>query len=600
MRASLRSIYRSGTRLAARFSGALRKRDGYVTRVFDGRDLGNDDRYSLNGGLNWAPSAKFELFVHADYTKRDENGAPFVFAGINETAPVPAIVSVGAGCPGATIPFLPPGDPRLGPPNVPLIDDPRCANDFQARGDFTSGGTAPVAEHIRGLGRQRYRGLELTPKVSLKSITAYRSTGSVGVRDADNTPFVILTTDLTTDSGQFSQELQVQFKSDRTSAILGGYYFNEATDERASVPLAFPPTPPLIASILAGGPGSRDLQFSDLETDSLAAFGQVSVRPVKRLELAAGLRYTEDRKNYQGTVLNLFPSTRPDPDPLPTLAIPEGGPLYIYNRPFEDKFSALTGSASVQYRWNDSISTYASYSRSFKSGGFNTRYNAPPPGFVPVPFDEEKVDSFELGAKLDFRRDFRLNLAAFQADYDDIQLIFRQGVVPLLFNAGKASIKGVEAELSYRPTFGLILEGGLGTLDDEIESITEVPGASATVTPGDDLPLTPSFQGNLRIAFPITLNDRFALTPRVDGSYTSKLTFITGSVPIIEQPGCFVGNASLTLADKSKHWQLTAGVLNLFDERYLIQGNASLATLGYAERMFARPRNWFLQFSVDF
>jgi iron complex outermembrane recepter protein len=41
-------------------------------------------------------------------------------------------------------------------------------------------------------------------------------------------------------------------------------------------------------------------------------------------------------------------------------------------------------------------------------------------------------------------------------------------------------------------------------------------------------------------------------------------------------------------------------VLNLFDERYLIQGNASLATLGYAEKIFARPRSWFVQVSVDF
>jgi iron complex outermembrane receptor protein len=73
-----------------------------------------------------------------------------------------------------------------------------------------------------------------------------------------------------------------------------------------------------------------------------------------------------------------------------------------------------------------------------------------------------------------------------------------------------------------------------------------------------------------------------------------------GSDPLIEQDGYFVGNATLTLADKSKGWQLTAGVLNLSDERYLLQGNASLATLGYAERIFARPRNWFLQLSVDF
>jgi len=38
----------------------------------------------------------------------------------------------------------------------------------------------------------------------------------------------------------------------------------------------------------------------------------------------------------------------------------------------------------------------------------------------------------------------------------------------------------------------------------------------------------------------------------------------------------------------------------LFDERYLIQGNASLATLGYAERIYARPRTWYVQLSASF
>jgi iron complex outermembrane recepter protein len=586
---------------AARLSVGFRQRDGYVSRPFDGRDLGNDDSYSVNGGLKWTPSPNSLIYLRADYTKRNENGAPFVFAGINENAAVPAIVSVAAGCPGATIPFLPPTDPRFGPPFVPPIDDPRCANDSLALGDSASGGTAPVVSLSEVWGVAGTATVQLTDTVALRSITAYRSTGSRGVRDADNTPFELITTDLTTDSTQFSEELQLQFNLDKVSAILGAYYFSEATDERLTVFLPFPPAPPIIASLLAGGPGARDLQVSDLHTDSLAAFGQLSVKPMDRLELAAGLRYTEDRKTYQGTVLNLFPSTQPDPDPLPTQAIPEGGPLFVFDRPFEDTFSALTGSASIQYRWDDSLSTYASYSRSFKSGGFNTRYNAPPPGFVPVPFAEETVDSYELGAKFGAGHKFRLNLAAFQADYHDIQMIFRQGVVPLLFNAGEATIKGVEAEFQYRPAFGLILEGAFSTLDDEIKSITEIPGAVATVAPGDELPLTPSFQGNLGLSVPITLNDSFTLTPRVDGSYSSALTFITpGSVPLIEQDEYFVSSASLTLANTERHWGVTAGVQNLLDERYLLQANASLATLGYAETIYARPRSWFLQLSLDF
>lgn len=589
-----------GDTAAARVSGGFRKRDGYVIRAFDGLDLGNDNSYSFNGALKWEPSPSFDLFLRADYSRRDEHGAPFVFAGINEQAPVAAIVSVAAGCPGATIPFAPiaPGNPRFGPPNVPMINDARCANDFQARGPFVNGGTAPVMSRSEVWGVGATGTIRLTDAATIKLITAYRDTESRGIRDADNTPFLMITTDVGAKSWQFSQEVQLQLDWGPFNAILGGYYFNEATRERATVPLAFPPSPPVIASILAGGPGSRDLQISRLKTDSLAGFGEISFEPAKGLELSGGLRYTTDRKTFQGTVLNLFPGTQPDPNPLPTLAIPQGGPLFLYNRPFSRTFSALTGSASVQYRWSNAISTYASYARSFKSGGFNTRYNAAPPGNVPLPFDEESVTSYEVGAKTNIGR-LRLNLAAFQADYDDIQLIFRQGVVPLLFNAGKARIRGVEAEASYRAPWGLILDAGASFLDDEIRSVTAVPGATATVAPGDDLPLTPDLQANIGLAFEFDLGGQTTLTPRFDGSYTSKVAFITGSIPLIEEDGYFVANASLTLK-LADQYELSGGVQNLFDERYLIQGNASLATLGYAERIFARPRSWYVQLSGRF
>jgi iron complex outermembrane receptor protein len=321
-------------------------------------------------------------------------------------------------------------------------------------------------------------------------------------------------------------------------------------------------------------------------------------RPARIDAITGGLRYTTDRKTFQGTVFNLFPATLPDPDPLPTLAIPQGGPLFLYSRPFVGTFSALTGSASIQYRWSDAISTYASYARSFKSGGFNTRYNSPPPGNVPASFGEESVTSYEIGAKTNIGG-VRLNLAAFQANYDDIQLIFRQGVVPVLFNAGKARIRGLEAEASYRAPWGLVLNASASTLDDEIRSITPVPGATATVAPGDDLPLTPDYQANIGVGFEFDLGGGTSLTPRFDGNYQSKVAFITGSIPLIEEDGYFTANASLALklADR---YEISAGVTNLSDERYLIQGNASLATLGYAERIYARPRTWYVQLSGSF
>jgi iron complex outermembrane receptor protein len=589
-----------GETVAMRVSGGFRKRDGYVRRAYDGLDLGNDNSRTLNGALRWEATPSLTISLRADYTHRKEHGAPFVFAGINEKAPVPAIVSVAAGCPGATIPFAPiaPGDPRFGAPSVPLIDDARCANDFQAKGKFVNGGTAPVMSRSTVWGASGTATLELNDSLKLKSITAYRSTRSRGVRDADNTPFLIITTDVGGHSDQFSEELQLQYDSGPVSGIVGAYSFDEDTFERATVPLSFPPSPPVIGSILAGGPGTRDLQLSNLGTRSLAGFGELSVEVADGLELTGGLRYTEDRKTFQGTVLNLFPATLPDPDPLPTQAIPDGGPLYIYPTPNRRTFSALTGSASAAYEVASWLNTYVSYARSFKSGGFNTRYNAPPPGNVPAPFSDETVDSYEIGAKIGLSR-FRLNLAAFQANYDNIQLVFRQGVVPLLFNAGKARIRGFEAEASYHSLGGLILDAGMSVLDDKIKSITPVPGATATVAPGDDLPLTPSFQGNFSVGYEIPVGGRYTVTPRFEGSYTSHLTFITGSVPEIEQKGYFVANGSIEVGIDDR-WKIQAGVINLFDKHYLIQGNASLGTLGYAEKIYARPRNWYLQVGLEF
>ncbi len=589
-----------GTTAAARFSGGFRKRDGYVIRVVDGLDLGNENRFSLAASLLWEPSSDFDLFLRADYSKQDENGAPFTFAGINEQAPVAAIASVAAGCPGATIPFAPlvPGDPRFGAPNVPMVNDIRCANDLQARGPYVNGGTAPVESNSEVWGIGATANIRLTDVASVKLITSYRETESRGIRDGDNTPLLLITTDVAAQSAQFSQEVQLQLDFGSVNAIVGGYYFNEVTDERATVPLAFPPSPPVIGSLLAGGPGSRDLQLSRLKTDSVAAFGELAWNVTDALEISGGLRYTSDRKHYRGTVLNLFPATLPDPNPLPTLATSQGGTLFIFNRPFMQDFSALTGSASIQYRWNDAISTYASYAKSFKSGGYNTRYNAAPAGNLPVPFAEESVTSYEIGAKTNIGR-LRLNLAAFQAEYQDIQLIFRQGVVPLLFNAGEARIRGLEAEASLRTSWGLTFDAGISLLDDQIKSITPVPGATATVTPNDDLPFTPDVQANFGIAYAIPLGGDMTLTPRVDGSYQSKITFITGSIPLIEEDGYFVGNASLTLK-LGNGIEVSGGVNNLLDERYLIQGNASLATLGYAERIFARPRSWYVQVAASF
>ncbi|WP_308366814.1 MULTISPECIES: TonB-dependent receptor domain-containing protein [unclassified Microbulbifer] len=589
--------------LGLRLSAGTRKRDGYVTREFDGQDLGNENGYTLKGTLRWTPSDSLDVILRADYTEKDEHGSPFVFKGINTNAPVPAIVSVAAGCPGATMPFAPlePGDPRFGAPFVPDTDDPRCANNHYDKGPYTNGGTAPVESTFEGYGSSGTLAWQLNDALELRSITAYRETDWTGIRDADNTPFTLITTDYTSTSEQFSQELRLSFTSDRVHGITGLYYFDEDTSDRVTVPLAFPPAPPFIASLLNGGPGTRDLQFVDLGTESTAVFTEWTYDVTDALSLTGGLRYTDEDKFMQGVIFNLFPATDPDPDPLPNAAIPDGGPLFIRPDEYTENFQKMTGSASLTYNWTPTVMTYLSYADSFKSGGFNQRYNSPTPDFNPVTFDEETVESYELGIKANIGDSLRFNAAVFSSSYSDIQLIYRQGVVPLLFNAGSASIDGFELEFTYAPNLSLIVDGGFSYLDDSIDDIIEIPGADATVGPDNSLPFTPEWQGNLGVGYSFTYGDDLELMPRVDVAYTDSQFFDAANTELTAQNDSVTTvNASVTLSAPGTGWRVTLRGDNLTDELYPVQGNASLATLGYGEIVYARQRNWTLSAAYDF
>jgi iron complex outermembrane receptor protein len=333
----------------------------------------------------------------------------------------------------------------------------------------------------------------------------------------------------------------------------------------------------------------------DLTTDSIAAFTEWTYDLTDAFSLTGGVRWTSDDKGLRGTVYNVFPETQPDPDPLPDRAIPDGGPLFIYPDWFKDTYEKLTYSVNGQYRISERSMAYASYSTSFKSGGFNQRYNAPPPGFVPVAFDEETVDTLEFGFKSDLTDSLRLNGAVYFSDYDDIQLIYRVGPVPLLFNAGTASIDGVELEFQYVPNSSLIVEGGFSYLDDNIDEVTAVPGASATIGPDDSLPFTPEWQGNLGVGYTFGLSNGLLLTPRIDVSYTDEQFFDVGNTALVAQQDAeTVSRLSILLADGDGDWNVGFYVDNLTDELYPVMGNASLATLGYAEIIYARGRNWYV------
>ena len=203
------------------------------------------------------------------------------------------------------------------------------------------------------------------------------------------------------------------------------------------------------------------------------------------------------------------------------------------------------------------VMTYVSWSEGFKSGGFNQRYNAAPPGNAPISFDAETAETFELGFKLDPTDTLRVNIAAFTTEYDDIQMTYRLGVVPLLFNAGVASIDGGEIELQFAPTADFLLDASLGLPRFRFRQ----HHAAAALRPGDadgDGDTRQPAAVHARVAgAPRASSTRSAatwgLTPRVDVSYTDEQFFDAGNSPEIAQ------DDAVTLVNASLAFEAEAG-----------------------------------------
>jgi iron complex outermembrane receptor protein len=362
---------------------------------------------------------------------------------------------------------------------------------------------------------------------------------------------------------------------------------------------------------LANPGTSYDTQRVSLGTEAKAAFTEWTLNITGGLSATAGVRYTSETKSLQGTLFNVAPASRAEPPP-PTALCPFNGPpptqtgcLFLTTNEFSEDFSATTTSASVQYRWNDGVMTYLSWSEGFKSGGYNQRYNAAPPGNAPISFGSETAETIELGMKLNPWSGVRINAALFSTSYDDIQMTYRLGVVPLLFNAGKASIDGGELEITYAATARLLVDASVGYLDSGFDSITPPPPfgslvPTATATLSSKLPFTPEWTGHVGASYSFDIANGWSLTPRVDVSYIAKQFFdAANSVEIAQTGGVTLWNSSIALESPDSRWRVALNATNLGDKLYPVAGTSSMTTsAGYAEIIYARPST--VSLSVDF
>ena len=561
-------------RLRTRWTVGMRKQDGYVTRP-DGTDLGDTNTLTASTKWVWTPNDSLTAKLAMDYTDSDENGSALVFAAITESATFPRVASQDAGCPGVVF-------PASGP--VPMIDDPRCANDLQGAGPFSNNGSVPLTSQFENFGASLNLGFSLNDQFTLKSITAYREVDWQGVRDADNTPLTILHTYYDVQGDQLSEELQLTYESDRLVGVVGLYYFEQTSDDIATVELNPPP------------PGvQRDSDNNEVDNQSWAAFTQWTFEFNDRWAATLGGRYTEDKKD---AFPDQFDYATPNVKQVPAVW-------------YSDTFSSFTPSASISLKWTEETMTYLSCSEGFKGGGWNSHFNSvltPEQQAALHPFAPEEAKTLELGTKLDLASNtVRLNLAVFTSDYTNMQLTYRgpapNGVAPFVTNAGETSIDGAEVEFTWAPNGALIIESSLGYLDASIDDLSNIPFAVLPpgLVVGNALPYAPEWQGHVGVGYTFHAG-ALRIMPRVDASYQAETFFDATNTPEIAQlDDVTTVNLQLQVRTGDEKWRFTAGLNNATDELYPVAGNSSLTTgSGYAELAYARPREWFLTVEYDF
>ena len=596
-------------RLSAGATVSQRHRDGYVTRIHDGLDLGDDNARATRVSLVWRPRDGVELFATADYTRQRENGAPTVSGGVNDLM---AFGTLGNALLGeCTAVRINPDFPKEGPPSFPPPGSGAggaagCFGPDSFAGEYLAGGTFPAFADLDSWGGS----IELTWPLgewgTLKSLTGYRGMRLEASRDADNTPANILSTQELLDHAQLSEELQLGGLAGggRVHWQTGLYLFRESGYQRTDV--IVPP-----GALSSGG---------DYDNSSVAGFAQVTGDLTDRLSLTVGGRYTMDRKglrpdNYargdasQGAG-SIFGPTWPL---LAGVYSSPSGPMrpgdrMLPQKHFQEDFRALTVTAKLGYRLAPGVMGYAGFSEGFKSGGHDVRYPAPPAGHqpnsataAPDVFMPETVHSYEVGLKsLMASGRVRINLALFHADYEDLQILVRESFNPITFNGGSADIRGAEVEAAWVPGGGWDVRASLGAMRAGYDSLSPSVLNNATpVLPGYRLAKTPNRSHSVTVAKEIGAPRGVVVTPRVSWLFTGSQHHDAINTPQLFQDDYHLLNASVAVGTGDGRWRIVAAARNLTDERYLVTGNSAFATsAAYVELVFGRPRE--LSVSVEY
>jgi iron complex outermembrane recepter protein len=514
--------------------------DDYLENVSTGGGLENADHYAARGQLLFPLGSQTTLTIRGNYSYSSD--------------------ALG-------------GDPKLlQPDGVPLDDS--------VLGDYFKVSTnRPAYTTFKQYGFNADLVFHPSSDLTVRSLTAYQAfDGQLGL-DADSSSLDILyTTEKPIGQHQFSEELNANGNWNALTYVVGVYYFTENDSE------------PLYVALPAYGVSNGNL--GKVVDDAWALYGQAEYHFTSKFSAIAGLRYTDETKNYdQDNKYYASAST----DPGTVVQAPVLGPPF-FPAPFVVSTSRTyvdwTPKFGLNYTPSESILTYVSATKGFKSGGFD--FGSPTAAYATQGYNPEFLWAYELGLKSDWlEHRLRVNVDAFLYNYSDMQVeVFVPPANAITENAATSRIKGVEAQIDARPVQPLDLHASVAYLHARYVSF---PGAYVTGfgnfdASGQALNDAPDWAYGFGAAYTLSLGGLGSAYAGVDYHGQSRVYFtpanngVGGVTGYAQQQGDYgLLSARLGWNSSDSKWNVAVIGLNLTDRQYVT------GTVNYGPAISGRP-----------
>jgi iron complex outermembrane receptor protein len=484
---------------------------------------------------------------------------------------------------------------------------------------------------------------------SLSSVTGYVEYEFDELCDCDFTGATVFDAARQEEYQQFSQEFRFTSDLGGDFDYIGGVFF-QTTELKYNDQIILPdPTVISTALALLGAnalvpftPGSSTDRAFNQEGDIWAAFAQGTWNISETLRITAGGRYTQETKDANRKQTHKANAAFGGQYQSPVTADAISGAYNVLYGIFAiEAYDTITGELDdssftpvVTLEWDASEDTmaYLTWTKGFKSGGFDARSNGHPDVTVTNAqksgnqitgsweFDREEATSIELGSKMSLADGAaELSVALYMTEYTDLQVSQFDGTLGFnVTNAGEATVQGLEADGRWAVSDHVTLTGSAAYLDFNYDKFPNSQCYFQQVANSPDFPglcdvggqrkeYTPELQANLGAAWVGDVGEGLVLQASVDLAYMDDYLYAANLDPATKQDATTMVNGRLALSDADGTWEVALIGRNLTDETVInFGGNTPLAgtlTSGAGNSYYAfvnRPLNVALQAKYNF